>query len=126
MNPQQKRQEVREKIIAACPELMELENRRYKFNLKGPGVQTDSANCVLVNVEGNKFEILGSPITLSHVLRTLQSKNKDANWYSVSTYGSFYENSRSTVIIKKANWNLTKDYDNQSDELVAYLYDVLR
>ena len=128
MNPQEKRQEVRNKIIAACPEIMELENRRYKFQLKGPGIQTDSSNSVLANVEGNKIEILGSPITLSHVLRTLHENLFHLGIIGISKINedlieTFHKKMRLII----GMYNLSKDnLNDQSDELVAYLYDVLR
>ena len=139
MNPQEKRQEVRNKIIAACPEIMELKfgcqvekrsgkicavfesHSEYRYGIVSGALWPDSLSGELYSKE-SLGKILGSPITLSHALRAVEKKNRKGLVSPNLKRNS--ELSEMTSILDW--WDFTKNYDDQSDELVAYLYDVLR
>lgn len=70
-------------------------------------------------------EIVGHPVQLQHVLKTLKKHNTiKTSWYCISdksylvkmwTYGGYYESK------KQCEWNLTKDLKDQSDKVKQFL-----
>lgn len=70
--------------------------------------------------ESSIKEILGRPITLADVLRAISTSfdegNIEAGSWGVAVDGSFFRAYR-----RYEKWNLTADYDGQSDEVKSFI-----
>jgi len=141
---QQKRAFVREEIIKAVPEILELKfgcdiehSVSEEFNIPYQGVYLHPARgkgmhliFFKCSAEGSQrdysttinqkdFKILGRPITLADFLRTIGKKNE---WgVSVDAEGIFNMRSPfdSVQIKKKYAWNLSINFDHQPDPFVV-------
>ena len=122
---------IKDKVKQACPEIMEL-----SFGCKttlGTVIASSNLGFFLADLEkplrawtlytGEElyhleyFEILGHPIQLSHVLRTMgvptqTEKNSDKTSELLGGY--------------KHSWNYLKPLDEQSEEVINFLYDILK
>lgn len=130
---------VRKAVIAACPELMELSfgaklhrhNERfgdysiyYVLTYAGQGrpegqvwISSIPFGSMTVNMSkdeiknGGEFEIIGHPIRLSHIIRTIEMSdryeyNKDFEIREVVFGGASYENRED---LRGPHWNLKED-----------------
>lgn len=82
------------------------------------------SSAVLVNAV-DVSQILGSPITLAVVLRAIEKANTPY-FLELSTYHEelllgYYEKPKREGYYTHAYWNLTKDYDDQSEETKAFI-----
>lgn len=141
MENQEKLQYIKSKVIEVCPEV-----RAFSFGCRF-GFKNGLQNAVVISSHtketefladwrmiGSKYgvlktkdllgeiEIIGHPITLSHILRTIQCKGM----FSLTDMGEFLNDvgdKRFTNIF----WNLEKDnLDQQKPEVIDFLYTLLK
>jgi hypothetical protein len=143
MTPKQT-QEVKEKIIEAVPEIMELKfgcyisgngllNARVVGGSGGYSPEYDciavlrsgSRNIELINLNENYYEILGRPIQLADVLRAINAKDGNGEFYCIDAQGDFGEPTPEGVAMFGVKWDLSKDFDGQSDETKTFIYNIL-
>ena len=153
MTPQQT-QEVKEKIIEAVPEIMELkfgcrvfiEQCIWKSNVDGYDafgtvirkientdykqldVSLDDYDGDILNVwenDGYDFKVLGRPIQLADVLRAINAKDGNGEFYCIDAQGDFGEPTPEGVAMFGVKWDLSKDFDGQSDETKTFIYNIL-
>jgi len=86
--------------------------------------------CIWLEVPQNTLKILGRPITLADVLIALNKKKDDDYWYSCTTEGEIRKEwniiGREHHGIESCGWNLKEDLDNQSDEVIEFLYSLIK
>jgi len=70
-------------------------------------------------------EILGRPITISDILRAIRKKNlgTDEDYYAITSDGLFIKTCE--MIEERILWNLSKDYDQQEEEVKAFIGKIL-
>jgi len=74
-------------------------------------------------------EIIGRPIRLADVLLATHQKQVPIPWIAVDSYGEFlgYWDKAKEPISNGLSWNLYKDsLEEQSEETVAFIYDLLK
>lgn len=133
-----KKQAVREAVIKACPELMELTfGCRVCLNVdKWPYetiVKKDDFEEAFVGVHiefgSNEItKILGHLIGIAEVLRAIDDKQKQVlpNWaIALSAAGLFAFQDGTKFKTTNVQWNLTKSLDGQSDETIDFIYQIL-
>ncbi len=137
MENQEKLQYIKNKVIEVCPEVMEImigtevliTHNLAKFqgkvlyqNVGGTTVANLATGMIEILTLPEQFEIVGNPIGLSHILRTIQHKGM----FSLTDMGEFLNDvgdKRFTNIF----WNLEKDsLDQQKPEVIDYLYTLLK
>jgi hypothetical protein len=76
-------------------------------------------------IESAIIEILGRPITLEDVLRTLEisTKGDGDSWYYIDKYGDFRRMDKDDVY---CNWVLGLSLDDQSEETIKWLNDNIK
>lgn len=131
--------ELRESIIEVVPEIVELTfgcwiSRPYDQYRHGGVVIGSDKNAFRVMYDSismeiesqydiQKSEILGRPITLADVLRTIPPS------YLVDSLGKFWEFSQGgpvyEVVPLKVNWNLSQPLDGQSEETKRFIHSVI-
>jgi hypothetical protein len=137
---------VKEKIQSLCPDVMELKFGCMYKDAKGvftiisaktmkrslgnqadqlevswfaSVIATDGERIVEGLIEQDEVEILGSPITLSVVLRAINMKQSTA--IGVTSGGQFYDE-RTGKMQYWRTWNLKHDnYDQQRDECKLFI-----
>lgn len=133
--------ELREIIIKANPEIVEL---KFGCRLKNKYQSDDNPYQIKTFIkksgklykcrefdgrdfhsEPDTFEIIGRPITLVDVLKSMQGKSTkcigvDMNGYFLNT------NLQATDLIQLDDrWDLSKDLDNQPKETLTFLHNLL-
>jgi hypothetical protein len=146
---------IREKCIAANPEIVELKfgcgitwsydhylNSVAKTRVTKNGFIVDFANMpgpspLLVRLERDKtikrlhpdeVQVLGRPIRLADVLLTIP-KNKSAKAQSVSMNGDFFDfdEDMKDYNVVGSPWNLrADDLEKQSEETINFIYELLK
>lgn len=129
MTNQEKLQYIKNKVIEVCPEVMELSfGCEVVFNCyqelfvylrkskKGHEIIKKGGTKICI-VSISDIEVIGHPITLSHILRTLKvpeqrDKNPDDTY---QLFGGYIH-----------SWNMEKDsLDQQKPEVIDFLYTLL-
>jgi hypothetical protein len=129
------KKEVREAIIAAVPEIMELKfgcRVRLKSSTENNvhiiiySWETESGDrrygidgYVIADFKEKDFEILGRPITLADVLRAIDTD------LAINDFGYFIRIVDCEVRDYYYGWDLSKPLDGQSDEVWRFLHSVL-
>jgi hypothetical protein len=116
---------IREKCIAANPEIVEL-----KFGCEFENVKTGARFIIPTNGYPNdNHKILGRPIRLADVLLAIENANGNIE---LATYGEplhigHYEKPEREGYYSKAYWNLrADDLEKQSEETISFLYELLK
>ena len=118
---------VRAKVIAACPELMELSFGCYiksKYHSASERIIEDFSDsliqCENGVVERNEIDIIGHPIRLSHIFRVWQERCKKIQDISFKNLGECiakFSKVEAGIAAIMSHWNLEKDsLENQSPE----------
>jgi hypothetical protein len=138
MTPQQT-QEVKEKIIEAVPEIMELKfgckietNKKYskefylgKFSERSYiFCGSNGEFCETYPESKNNIKILGRPIQLADILIAINQK-KPRVFIQLDQDGVIYKGEYECMDTVLARWDLSKDFDNQSDETKTFIYNIL-
>ena len=147
MTTQDKINLIREKCIAANPEIVELKfgcvvlSDSSLHRVKGPIIGRDNTKYYPYfetmwggfSVDGNgkpispHIEILGRPIRLADVLLTMELA--EGNYHMVNPFGEFYYYEETGTTWRGTNfcWNLrADDVEKQSEETISFLYDLLQ
>lgn len=131
---------VKARIVELIPEIMELKfgtlvrfQRAPNVILHGQVVSAEHANdkvSLLLEISTTVYqwprsaiiEILGRPITLADVLRTLQKVRCDEA-IGIDYNGGFLncDQDMQNLTTSDTCWNLLTDYDNQTPELKAFI-----
>lgn len=138
---------IRQKVIEAVPEIMELkfgcvvlnevgiEERvlwsQESWKKGGKDVQLEGT-AVAIH-ESELKEIIGRPIRLADVLAAIRATGDPAKYYSgITCLGNFTEYFNERTVWRDENkrpisWNLLKDdLDHQSPETLSFLYELLK
>lgn len=127
-----------EKIQKACPELMELSFGCKVVHYYDHYDGSHADKCTVIQQEGNDilvvshgqydlvlekeyipedFEILGHPIRLEHVLRSMEDVLKD------KFKMNYHRNEQKLNLLKL--WDLTKDLSDQTEDVWEFLDNLL-
>ena len=138
-----KEQQLREAIIKAVPEIMELKLGCKVKDIFGKdcrycGHRTDDESehrefqvldydGILGEIEENDFNgvIIGRPITLADVLRAIDKTDLTKTKQYVEEKWTMPEFAGHIVLKLIDMWDLTKDYDNQPQPVKDFLYNLL-
>jgi len=138
-----KYEQLKQKIIEAVPEILELkfgcEVQNEKTKVIGQIVDYidgqwimyhrgsgKAPNLYYFNNDDKNNKIIGRHIRLEDILLAIQKQEKDNKnkWTNKSQIG-LLEESIKLLFTDKIKWDLTKDLDNQSDETKQFLQDIL-
>lgn len=134
--------ELKNKIVEAVPEIMEL-----KFGCEAVFIPDNggaSANAIIAWIQDDNFvtdnvlvdsgeytlhKIIGRPIRLADVLRALQEAPYEKDYPFIELNPTYYGKDEMRISYKRDGaclWDLSKDsLDDQSDETKQFLYDLL-
>lgn len=141
---QNKREEVRKKIIEAVPSILDLKfgceviidkgfKRTVFLNEFRDDEDCDRISHILTEADRigmvqlspveSLVEIIGRPIQLADVLIAI---NKNHEWGIGLNPGMHFEvHSAFDVNVSKCSWNLSLDFDHQSDQIIDFLHELL-
>jgi len=132
---QNKTQKIREKVIEANPEIVEL---KFGCRIEGGGVVMDNGWVYWDTPEGNtcvdnfdfEGEIIGRPIRLADILMAIQGSGK--GFWSVSDGGAFVFNGEedpNIIDVQEISWNLKENtlewHAKNRPETIDFLYKLL-
>lgn len=136
MTTQEKKQLVKEAIIRAVPSVMDLvfgcevkigDFKRTVFQVfydedeNVSNILTESSSIgMLQYTSPGAFEIIGRPIQLQDVLVAID-KAKPLMELCVRQTGTFIDPERISIGI---HWDLSQDFDHQSEETIDFLYEL--
>lgn len=122
---------IREKVIKACPDIIEL---KFGCKIKNKNGALDTivtysnyGNFTVVgsricSIESDIAEIIGSPIGIAEILRTIENNTIGSFTFSISNSLFSIRNGRYLCI-----WNLAKDnLENQSLDTLEFLWELLK
>lgn len=142
-----KREAVKVKIIEAVPSVMDLKRGCHIITDRGEAVVYLSNREVTESVELNPksdtwacneptdkikpHEIIGRPITLADVLIAIGKSKHWMETWSITYTGKFFKidevgtGDGNKDFYKRGYWDLSQDYDYQSEECIEFLWELL-
>ena len=138
-----KQQQIKEKVYASCPELKKLSfgcelesgvivGQWYKPQWKCECfyVAKDFKNMFTMSIGDAKKEIIGHPIHLEHLLKTIETRNGENQFLELNFGTNLGMRMGYGVEKPPTDWvayNLSKSFDEnlENDELVEFLLEIL-
>jgi len=140
MTKDQKLEKIKEKVVEACPEVMELGFGCEILVLKKHTVLAVTEDGTpVINLYGGiaskgTFKIIGHPITLEHILKTASEKwrtsygtNPVDGKKHINVFGGDRVLREGEVLYSLCSkWTLGQPLSSQTEETISFIYEILK